>query len=211
MGIEGQRESAPKTMERLACRAALYCLVFAGLIVPVLGQHANAEPSDPPPPPLPVFSPAASNWTPKFPFPFDEARKNVTGADITAEREMCQWFNAQYRDLVRQMDDFGFSLLHANNDWTVGQIQAQADAVASNIDQTVAFLTPRAEALTQTVDSSGGVYFPIYQGESFYRLWQYLSNTGTGIKARNTAWIYGPSQERVSHWGSRIQRSHVCD
>ena len=49
--------------------------------------------------PLPVVTPTASNWTPKFPFPYNQTRGSVTDADITAEREMCQWFNAQYEIL----------------------------------------------------------------------------------------------------------------
>ncbi len=124
---------------------------------------------------------------------------------------MCQWFTAEYRELVRQIDRFGFNLDEASNDWTVGQIQAQADAVAANIDQAEAYLAPRAQALTQTADFAGDVHFAIYEGEAFYRLWQYLSNVGVGIKARNTSWVNGPSVERVKHWGSQIHRSHVCD
>jgi hypothetical protein len=165
----------------------------------------------PPAPLLPVFTPTANTWAPKFPYPYDETRKDVTDADISAENEMCQWFNAQYVDLRRQMDEFGFDLLNANNDWTVPGIQTHADAVASNIELVVAYLAPRAEALTQTQDLADDNYFPLYQGESFYRLWQQLSNTGVGIRARNTAWIYGPSQQRVHHWGDRIEQSHVCD
>jgi hypothetical protein len=191
--------------------AVLSGLALVASIFTVLGGRANAEPSDPPAPPLPLFSPTASNWAPKFPPPYDATRKNVTDADITAEGEMCQWFNAQYHDLIRQMDQFGFNLLQASNDWTVPDIQLQADAVASNIEQSVAYLAPRAQSLTQSQDFAGDQYFPIYQGESFYRLWQYLSNTGVGIRARNTAWIYGPVQQRAEHWGSRIERSHVCD
>ncbi|ALI25831.1 hypothetical protein XA26_19850 [Mycolicibacterium fortuitum] len=152
-----------------------------------------------------------SDWQPKFPFPYDETRKNVTEADVTAEREMCQWFKAQYLELRRQLDRFGFDLLHASNDWSVPGIQLQADAVAANVERSVAFLAPRAEALTQSQDFAGDAYFPIYQGESFYRLWQHLSNTGVGIRARNTAWIFGPSQQRVKHWGSKIERSRVCE
>jgi len=175
------------------------------------GSRASADPSDPPPPLLPRFIPTSSNFSPQFPYPYDQTRKNVTPADINAEREMCQWFNAQYHDLRSQMEKFGFNLLQANNDWRVGTIQAQADNVATNVEQAVAFLAPRAQALTQSHDFAGDNYFPLYQGESFYRLWQHLSNTGVGIRARNTAWIYGPSQQRFEHWGSRIERSHVCD
>jgi hypothetical protein len=190
---------------------AVGCLVFVASTSPVLGGLAGAAPDDPPDPPLPVIVPHPSNWTPRFPFPYDANRKDVTGADIIAEREMCQWFTAEYRELVRQIDRFGFNLLEANNDWTVGQIQAQADAVAANIDQTEAYLAPRAQALTQTADFANDVHFAIYGGEAFYRLWQHLSNVGVGIKARDTAWVNGPSVQRVKHWGSQINRSHVCD
>jgi hypothetical protein len=189
----------------------LSCVAIAAAVCVAVGSRAGADPSDPPPPLLPQFVPTASNFSPQFPYPYDETRKNVTPADINAEREMCQWFNAQYYDLRRQLDQFGFNLLQANNDWTVGTIQAQADNVATNVEQAVAFLAPRAQALTQSRDFANDNYFPIYQGESFYRLWQHLSNTGVGIRARNTAWIYGPSQQREEHWGSRIERSHVCD
>ncbi|WP_240431227.1 hypothetical protein [Mycobacterium kyogaense] len=176
-----------------------------------LGARASANPADPPPLPLPAFTPTPSGWQPMSPSPYDQTRKDVTESDINAEREMCQWFNAQYVTLRRQLDDFGFDLLHANNDWTVPGVQLHADAVAANVEQSVAFLAPRAQALTQTQDFANDNYFPLYQGESFYRLWQHLSNTGVGIRARNTAWIYGPSQQRVKHWGSKIERSHVCD
>jgi hypothetical protein len=191
--------------------AVLSCVAVAAAICVAAGSRAGADPSDPPPPLLPAFVPTASSFTPQFPYPYDETRKSVTSADINAEREMCQWFNAQYHDLRRQLDQFGFNLLQANNDWTVGTIQAQADNVATNVEQSVAFLAPRAQALTQTQDFANDNYFPIYQGESFYRLWQHLSNTGVGIRARNTAWINGPSQQREEHWGTRIERSHVCD
>jgi hypothetical protein len=191
--------------------AAVSCGIAVASAFTLLGGRAHADPSEPPPPPLPSFAPSPTSWAPKFPFPYDATQKNVTDADIAAERDMCQWFNAQYLQLRRQMDEFGFDLLQANNDWTVPGIQLHADAVASNIEQSVAFLAPRAESLTQSEDFAGDIYFPLYQGESFYRLWQHLSNTGVGIRARNTAWVYGPSQQRVEHWASRIERSHVCD
>jgi len=204
------RKPARKTMQRLS-HAVVWCLAVVASTLPVLGEHASAAPSDLPDPRLPVVNPGPSSWTPKFPFPYDANRKDVTDADITSEREMCQWFNTQSRELVRQIDRFGFNLLEASNDWTVGQIQAQGDAVTANIDQTEAFLAPRAQALTQTHDFTGDMHFAIYEGEAFYRLWTHLSNVGVGIKARNTAWVNGPSVERVKHWGDQIHRSHVCD
>lgn len=196
---------------KLRASAVFAFLAVMTAVSVALGGGATADPFDPPPPLLPEFVPTPSDWAPQFPYPYDESRKDVTDADINAEREMCQWFNAQYQDLKRQMDKFGFNLLDANNDWTVGTIQAQADNVAANIEQTVRFLTPRTQALTLSKNFAGDLYFAIYQGEPFYRLWQELSNVGVGIRARNTAWVYGPSQQRVKRWGSQIERSHVCN
>jgi hypothetical protein len=192
-------------------RVVLSCLAIVAAVYVAVAGPATADPSDPPPPLMAEFTPTASNWAPQFPYPFDQTRKSVTDADINAEREMCQWFSAQYRDLRNQMDRFGFNLLQANNDWTVGTIQAQADNVATNVEQAVAYLAPRTQSLTITQDFAGDMYFPIYQGEPFYRLWQELSNVAVGIRARNTAWIYGPSQQRVKRWASQIERSRVCD
>lgn len=191
--------------------SVVWCFGLIFLTSTLMGGRAVAAPDDPADPPLPIVVPAPSSWAPKFPFPYDANRKDVTDADVTAEREMCQWFKADYRELVRQIDRFGFNLLEANNDWTTGQIQAQGDSVAANIDQAEAFLAPRAQALTQVTDSAGDSHFAIYEGEAFYRLWQHLSNVGVGVTARNTAWVNGPSVERVKHWGSQIHRSHVCD
>jgi hypothetical protein len=187
------------------------CAVAIAAILTCTDAAVNAAPVSPPPPALPPITATPSNWSPKYPFPFEQTRKNVTDADITAEREMCQWFTAQFHDLRNQIDQIGFDLLAVNNDWSVPGIQPEADAVTANIDQSEAFLAPRTNALTQSQDAVGDVYFPIYQGESFYRLWQYLSNVSVGIKARNTAWIYGPVVQREKHWGSKIERSHVCD
>lgn len=172
--------------------------------------------------PLPVITPRPSNWQPKFPFPYDQTRGSVTEADITAEREMCQWYTAQYETLRRQIDRVQFNRITPNGpgvitgagsdwDYSIGGIQRQVDIVTANIDQSVEFLAPRAQSLTQSHDATGDAYFPIYEGESFYLLWQHLSNVNDGIKAHQPDWFSGPSVLRVKRWGTRISRSHVCD
>jgi hypothetical protein len=176
------------------------------------GQVASAEPLvDEVAPPLPVVVPTPSSWKPKFPYPYDASRDQVTGADIDAQREMCQWFNAQYDTLVTQIDRFNANLTRGNGDYNVANNQAIADAVTFNIDQSEGFLAPRAQALTITRDYLGDEYFPLYQGESFYRLWQHLSNVSAGIHGRQPAWFVGPSLQRAKRWGSRIDHSNVCD
>ncbi|MBI3689153.1 MAG: hypothetical protein HY239_00210 [Mycolicibacterium aromaticivorans] len=89
-------------------------------------------------------------------------------------------------------------------------VSEQVDIVTANIDRALDFLSPRAQALTQSYDHAGDMYFPIYQGDSFYGLWQQLSNVGNGLTARQPTWFTGPSFARAQHWGSKINRSHVC-
>jgi hypothetical protein len=207
------------------CIVASICIVSTLSGVTVINvPFGRADPSDydRPAEPLPVVTPKPSNWAPKFPFPYDQTRGSVTDADINAEREMCQWFNAQYDELMRQIDRLQFNRITPNGpgvisgagsdwDYSKGDLQQQADIVTANIDQSEDFLAPRTQALTQSTDDSGDIYFPLYEGKSFYLLWQHLSNVSAGIKSHQPDWFTGPSLKRVLRWGTRIRRSHVCD
>jgi hypothetical protein len=204
--------------------AASTCIVIAmSAVAVVIGPSSRAEPSSDTEliQPLPVITPTPTNWVPKFPFPYDQTRNRVTDADINAEREMCQWFNAQYEPLIDQIDRLSFNRIQQNGpgvrngsgtdwDYSVDGIQQQVDIVTGNIDRSEEFLAPRAQALTQSQDFARDNFFPLYQGESFYLLWQHLSNVSAGIKAHQPDWFTGPSVQRVKLWGSRINRSHVC-
>lgn len=190
--------------------AAVLLVAGLGMCAPV--APANGVPSvDEIAPPLPVIVPTASDWQPKFPYPYDQTRNEVTEADITAEREMCQWYTAQYDPLIAQIERFDDNLSRANGDYGAAGNQQIADAVLANLDQSLAYLTPRAQALTINRDYLGDEYFPVYQGETFYWLWQQLSNVSAGIHGQQTAWFVGPSLQRAKRWGSRIHRSHVCE
>jgi len=60
-------------------------LAIAGFGISLLAWPASAEPTaDEIAPPLPVVVPVASGWQPKFPYPYDETRNEVTDADVTA-------------------------------------------------------------------------------------------------------------------------------
>jgi hypothetical protein len=201
-----------RTRVAMFTTSILLLFSISNLLVPA--SHAEPADYDRPPVPLPVVTPTATDWQPKFPFPFDQTRDQVTDADITAQREMCQWYNAQYDELIRQIERFQFHRISPNGtdwDYRVGDLQQQADIVTGNIDQSVAFLAPRVQALTQSHNYVGDAYFPLYEGESFFLLWQHLSNVSAGIKAHQPNWFTGPSYQRVLRWGSRIHRSHVCD
>ena len=229
--LDGERCDGAKTLRHggigLACVIALSAAAVA------IGPTSRADPSDPGYPvepyhqspvdihPLPVVTPRPSSWAPKFPFPYDQTRGSVTDADITAGREMCQWFNAQFDELMRQIDSLQFNRITPNGpgvlsgsgtdwDYSVGNLQQQADIVTANIDQAEDFLAPRVQALTQSQDHSGDLYFPLYQGKSFYLLWQHLSNVSAGIKSHQPDWFTGPSLLRVKRFGNMINRSDVC-
>jgi hypothetical protein len=211
-----------RTYDRRGVLSACIMMTFSFAAV-VIGPVCHA---DPPADsdlivPLPVVVPTQSNWAPQFPFPYNQTRASVTDADINAEREMCQWYTAQYDVLKRQIDRLQFNRITPNGpgvingsgsdwDYNVGNVQQQVDIVTANIDQSVVFLAPRAQSLTQTQDYVGDNYFPLYQGESFFHLWQYLAAVNDGIKAHQPDWFTGPAVQRAKDWGSKINRSHVC-
>jgi hypothetical protein len=171
--------------------------------------------------PLPEVTPTPSDWKPMSPYPYDQTQGNLAEVDIIAEREMCQWYEAQYDELIAQIDSLQANRITANGpgvisgsgsdwDYSIGDLHQQADIVTANIDQSVQFLGPRVQALTQDQEHAGDLYFPLYQAKSFYLLWQHLSNVSAGIKSHQPDWFTGPSLERVKRFGSMINRSHVC-
>jgi hypothetical protein len=220
-GVGPTNSTIPGTLRR-SRGAAAFAVALAVLAI-FTAPSASADPSNPPPDPpsdsdlirpLPVITPTASNWQPKFPFPYDQTRNQVTDADITSMREMCQWYNADYPTLRDQIDRLQFNRIGPDGkdyDYGRGDIQQQVDIVTGNIAQAVDFLTPRAQALTQAQNPFGDNYFPIYKGEAFYKLWEQLFNVNNGILAHQPDWFTGPSVQKAKRWGSDIHRSHVCD
>jgi hypothetical protein len=202
----------------LAGALAIILSVLVVFIVPT----SNADPFEPPQPPsdsdliraFPPVTVTPSNWRPKFPFPYDQTRESVTGADITAMSEMCQWFNIQYATLRDQIDRIQSNRIGPDGkdyDYSRDGIQQQVDIVTGNIDQALAFLEPRVRSLTQEQNSFGDNYFPVYEGEQFFKLFEQLFNVNNGIKAHQPAWFTGPSVQKAKRHGSDIYRSNVCN
>lgn len=199
-------------------RIIAVCSIVCAMWAVTGAVSARAEPQSPSGNdlirPLPAVVVKATNWMPKFPFPYSKTSNQVTPADIQAEGQMCQWFSAQYDVLNNQIGQLQFNRISPDGtDWNYGvdDLQRQADVVTQNIDQSVDFLTPRAQALTQNQDFAGDNYFPLYEGEAFFGLWQQLVNVGNGIKAHQPDWFTGPSYVRMKRLASEIHRSHVCD
>ncbi|WP_234791526.1 hypothetical protein [Mycolicibacterium mucogenicum] len=138
----------------------------------------------------------------------------MTDADVTAMREMCQWYNAQYATLRAQIDRLQHNRIGPDGrdfDYTQGGVQQQVDIVTNNIAQAVDFLTPRTQVLTQAQSPFGDTFFPVYKGEAFFKLREQLVNVNNGILAHQPDWFTGPSVQKAKRWGSDIHRSHVCE
>lgn len=214
--------------QRLRHAIAGGCAVIVSALSIVTAPHSGADPDlDPPEPnfpdlpsnsdlirPLPVITPTASGWKPKYPFPYDQTKNRVTDADIRAMDEMCQWYNYQYATLRAQIDRLQYNRIGRDGkdyDYTRGDVQQQVDIVSTNIGHSVDFLAPRAQSLTQAQNPFGDNYFPIYKGEAFFKLWEQLSNLNNGILAHQADWFTGPSVQKAKRWGSDIHRSQVCE
>jgi hypothetical protein len=173
---------------------------------------AEADPNTPAPP-LPVFTPTPTSWAPNFAFPHNLHQNKVTDADITAEREMCEWFNAQFDILMDQINAFNANLAANHDDYSAPGVQQQADAVTANIDQSENYLAPRAQAFTVVRDCDGDSCYtqiPIYEGKDFRRVWQQQSNISTSIKNHNPSGINTVSIGLTNLYANGIRGSGVC-
>jgi len=205
---------------------AIACLAIVLSAATVLwgGSTSHANPPDPTEPfpapsdrdlirPLPIVTPTPSSWQPMFPFPYDQTKNRVTAADITAMREMCQWYNFQYATLSDQIDRVQFNRIGPDGkdfDFSRDGTQQQVDILTANLDESLAFLDPRVHALTQAQNTFGDNYFPIYKGEQFFKLYEQLFNVNNGIKAHQPDWFSGPSVQKAKRHGADIFHSHVC-
>jgi hypothetical protein len=202
-----------RLVRRLGILASCSAIAAAALITVSAGADAD---SAAPAPPLPVFSPTPTDWGPNFAFPHNLHQNQVTEADITAEREMCEWFNAQFDVLMNQINAFNGNLAANHDDYGVPGIQQQADAVTANIDQSEAFLDPRAQTFKQQSNCgflSGddcNDYYPLFESNDFRRIWQQQSNISTSIKNHNPSGVTNVSIGLTNLYANGIKGSGVC-
>jgi hypothetical protein len=189
------------------------CTALAAATIVTVTVDAAADPNAPAPP-LPVFTPTPTDWAPNFAFPHNLHENRVTAADITSEREMCEWFNAQFDTLMAQINTFNANLAAAHDDYAAPGIQQQADAVTANIDQSEDYLAPRARSFTRVedcdADNDCSNYIPIYEGDDFRRVWQQQSNISTSIKSHNPSGITAISIGLTNLYANGIRGSGVC-
>ena len=200
-----------RLIRRFSILASSTAVAAAATITMNVGAEAD---STAPAPPLPVFTPTPTDWAPNFAFPHNLRQRQVTDADIASEREMCEWFNAQFDTLMDQVIGFNANLAASHDDYAAPGVQQQADAVIANIDQSENYLAPRARAYTRRddcdFDDNCSTYIPIYKGETFVALWQQQSNISTSIKNHNPSGINNISIGMTNLYANGIRGSGVC-
>lgn len=175
------------------------------------GGVAGADPS-PAAPSLPVFVPHPSDWTPNYTvFPYNLWQIRVTPEQITAQREACQWFNAQYDPLMSQISGFQNHLGSHRDQWSVPGVQAAADLVRANVDQSAIFLEPRAHTLFIVNYPDQSEYSPLFHGDSIYHLWYQLTQISDKINQRLPSGVINANIATAYVYGRAIRDSGVCN
>ncbi len=189
----------------LACAGAM---AVTGL---VLSGHSNADSDQPPP--LPVFTPGPTDWSPNFEiWPYNTFTYQVTPEMISGMSDSCQWFNAQFDPLMGQINDFNRNLGDKHDDYSAGGVQRQANAVVANIDQSTAFLAPRVKPLTITnTPNNFGPYSPIYGGEPITSVTFQLTRIGESMRKQDPAGVTRANIVAATGWGNALRDSGACN
>jgi hypothetical protein len=177
-----------------------------------LSGPACADPGQPPPP-LPAFTPAPSDWSPNFDiWPYNTFTSRVTPEMIGAMSDSCQWFTSQFDPLMGQINDFNRYLGDQHDDYAAGGVQRNANAVVTNIDRSTAFLGPRVKPLIITNEPDNfGPYSPIYGGESMTHLTFQLSRISDSIKRKDPSGVTHANIVSATGWANALRDSGACN
>ncbi|EUA41704.1 hypothetical protein I549_0026 [Mycobacterium avium subsp. avium 2285 (R)] len=178
----------------------------------MLSGHAHADPGQPPPP-LPLFTPSPSDWSPNFDiWPYNTFTSRVTPEMISGMSDSCQWFKSQFDPLMGQINDFNTYLGDQHDDYAAAAVQRNADAVVGNIDRSTAFLTPRVKPLIITNQPDNfGPYSPVYGGESMTHLAFQLSRISDSIKRKDPSGVTHANIVSATGWANALRDSGACN
>ena len=193
---------------RRAGAAVLAVLAAAAIQAGARPAAAHAEDT---PPSLPVFVPHPSPWQPNYTvFPYNLWQIRVTPEQVTAMRDSCQWFNAQYDTLMSQVFGFQTFLGDRHDVWAAPGVQPAADVIIANLDQSAAFLDPRAHTLFIVNYPDQSEYSPIYNGDSMYRLWFQFTQISDKMKRQLPSGQINANIATANVYGTTIRDSGVC-
>lgn len=183
-----------------------------GVAVALSVMFAGAAHADDAAATLPVFVPHPSDWSPDYTvYPYNLWQVRVTPEQITAQRDSCQWFNAQYDTLRNQIYGFQDYLGDRSDVWTANGVQGLADVVRANVDQSASFLDPRAHTLFIVNYPDRSQYSPLYNGDSIYHLWFQLTQISDKIARRLPSGQINANIATMNVYGNVILDSGVCD
>ncbi|MDZ4268890.1 MAG: hypothetical protein U1D00_24935 [Mycobacterium sp.] len=173
---------------------------------------SRAQPDrDPVSPSMPVFTPHPSDWSPDYTvFPYNLWQSRVTPEQITAMRDSCQWFNAQYDELMNQAFGFQRFLGDRHDDWSAPGVREAADIVVANLNRSAAFLDPRADTLFIVNYPDQSEYSPVFHGDSIHRLWYQLTRISDKITRRVPSGQINANTATANVYGTAIRDSAVC-
>nr|WP_280834013.1 hypothetical protein [Mycolicibacterium frederiksbergense] len=190
---------------RSACTALVGATLALGLSAPAVAEPDGSAPTSP------AFVPHSSDWAPNYTvFPYNLWQVRVTPEQIEAQRESCQWFNAQYDSLMSQTVGFQHFLGEHHDYWSQPGMQAAGDAVRANIDQSAIFLDPRAHTLFITNYPDQSQYSPLYNGDSIYHLWFQLTQISDKLKNQQPSGFINANIAAANVYGNTIRDSGVC-
>ncbi|MBB3747679.1 hypothetical protein FHT44_000140 [Mycolicibacterium sp. BK634] len=179
-------------------------LIAAALTAPI--AHA-----DNPTPSLPQFVPHDSDWQPNtVVYPYNLWQNRVTPEQVTAMRESCQWFNAQYDPLMSQVFGFQHFLDSQHDNWHAPAVQQAANTIEANLDQSAAFLDPRAHTLFIVNYPDQSEYSPVYNGDSVFHLWYQLTQISDNMKQQLPSGQLNAHIATANVYGTTIRDSGVC-
>lgn len=185
-------------------------LVFAVPAVAAMPGRAFADPN--PPPPLPVFTPAPTGWSPHVDFwPYSTFTYQVTPEMVGGMSDACQWFTAQFDPLMGQINDVNRNLGEHHDVYSAGGVQQQANVVVANIDQSTAFLAPRVKPLTiRNTPDNYGPYSPMYGGEAMTSMLFQLSRIADGMRKKQPSGVTRANIDAAAGWGNSLRGSGAC-
>lgn len=208
-GFSGRLGRDNRLMSGIGALGRRSAAAVAAAVAVVLS--AAEAPADDAAPALPGFVPSPSNWTPNYTvYPYNLWQSRVTPEQIAAQRDACQWFNAQYGTLRDQIAGFQRDLAARSDDWTTPDISRRAAAVLANVGVSTAFLEPRARTLYVVNYPDRSEYSPLFHGDSFHYLWFQLTQIGDKIARQIPSGQINANVATMNVYGNAIRDSGVC-
>lgn len=96
------------------------------------------------------------------------------------------------------------------DDWSTPGVTEAGDVVAANLDQSAAFLDPRAHTLFIVNYPDQSEYSPLFHGDSIYRLWYQFTQISDKIKRRLPSGQINANIATANVYGRAIRDSGVC-